>query len=104
MRSVDGTRTLLEAGLRLYYLGIESGHDAVLEQLDKGVDSAEMVHVARKAHEAGVKLSTMVLLGAGGRALSLEHARAAAACVAALDRVLAHPERAPFKPEWMRGL
>ena len=44
-----------------------------------------MVRVARKAHEAGVVLSTMVLLGAGGRASSLDHARASAAVVNAIQ-------------------
>ncbi len=59
VRTVDEMRALREAGLSLYYLGIESGHDGVLEQLEKGVDAAEMIRVARKAGEAGVKLSTM---------------------------------------------
>jgi radical SAM superfamily enzyme YgiQ (UPF0313 family) len=40
-------RALREAGLALYYLGIESGHDAVLARLEKGVDATEMVRVAR---------------------------------------------------------
>ena len=85
VRSVDEMRALREAGLTLYYLGIESGHDAVLADLVKGVDAAEMVRVANKAHEAGVKLSTMILLGAGGRELSLEHARASAEVVNAIQ-------------------
>lgn len=85
VRSVAEMAELRAVGLGQYYLGIESGHDGVLERLDKGVDGAEMVRVARKAHEAGVALSTMVLLGAGGRALSLEHARASAAVVNAIQ-------------------
>jgi radical SAM superfamily enzyme YgiQ (UPF0313 family) len=78
VRSVEEMRALREQGLTLYYLGIESGHDQVLARLVKGVDSSEMSRVAGKAHAAGVTLSTMILLGAGGRALSLEHARASA--------------------------
>ena len=78
VRSVEEMRELRELGLGLYYLGIESGHDEVLRRLEKGVDAEEMVRVGRKAGLAGVKLSTMVLLGAGGRELSLEHARASA--------------------------
>src|SRR5262249_14739743 len=74
VRSVDEMSALREAGLTLYYLGIESGHDDVLAHLDKGVDSTEMIRVATKAHDAGVKLSTMILLGAGGRKLSHPHA------------------------------
>jgi radical SAM superfamily enzyme YgiQ (UPF0313 family) len=78
VRSVEEMASLRAAGLTQYYLGIESGHDGVLERLVKGVDANEMVRVALKAHEAGVKLSTMILLGAGGRDTSLEHARASA--------------------------
>ena len=183
VRSEEEMAELRELGLDLYYLGIESGHDQVLSALEKGVDAAEMVRVANKASAAGVKLSTMVLLGAGGRSLSREHAGASAqvvnaiqprfvstlvmtpveetplweqdrggkvehlepielagelrhflfglelsssifrsnhasntlalsgslpkdkdAMLAALDGVLAHPENAPFVPEWLRGL
>lgn len=85
VRSADDMRALREAGLTLYYLGIESGHDTVLARLVKGVDAAEMIRVARKAHEAGVTLSTMILLGAGGRQLSEAHARASAEVVNAVQ-------------------
>ena len=85
VRSVEEMSKLRDAGLTQYYLGIESGHDAVLERLKKGADAAEMIRVAGKATEAGVKLSTMILLGAGGRALSIEHARASARIVNAIQ-------------------
>jgi len=81
VRKSEEMERLREKGLSLYYLGIESGHDGVLEKLAKGVDSAEMVRVANKAQDAGVKLSTMILLGAGGRSLSKEHARESARVV-----------------------
>jgi len=85
VRTVEQMAALREAGLGQYYLGVESGHDAVLRRMTKGVDAAEMIRVARKAHDAGVKLSTMILLGAGGPALSLEHARASAAVINAIQ-------------------
>jgi radical SAM superfamily enzyme YgiQ (UPF0313 family) len=85
VRTVEEMRELRDLGLNLYYLGIESGHDRVLERLEKGVDAAEMVRVARKAGEAGVTLSVMILLGAGGPALSLEHARESARVVNAIQ-------------------
>jgi len=85
VRSVEEMRELRERGLSLYYLGIESGHDEVLRRLVKGVDAAEMIRVAAKATEAGVALSTMILLGAGGPALSLEHARESARVVNAIQ-------------------
>ncbi len=85
VRSVDEMRALAAQGLGLYYLGIESGHDEVLARLAKGVDSTEMVRVAGKASAAGVTLSTMILLGAGGPALSREHAQASARVVNAIQ-------------------
>jgi len=85
IRTVDEMSKLRDAGLVQYYLGVESGHDAVLARLEKGVDSAEMIRVAGKATAAGVKLSTMILLGAGGRALSMEHARESARVINAIQ-------------------
>jgi radical SAM superfamily enzyme YgiQ (UPF0313 family) len=85
VRTVEEMARLRELGLTLYYLGIESGHDQVLADLDKGVDGAEMVRVANKANEAGVKLSTMILLGAGGRDRSKAHAVASAEVVNAIQ-------------------
>ena len=109
VRSVEEMRELRAAGLSLYYLGIESGHDGVLEHLEKGVDAAEMIRVAAKASQAGVKLSTMVLLGAGGRALSEEHARASAEVVNAIaprfvsTLVMTPVEGTPLWDEAQRG-
>ena len=85
VRTVDEMAALREAGLTQYYLGVESGHDTVLEDLKKGVDAAEMIRVARKATEARIKLSTMILLGAGGPELSLEHARESGRVISAID-------------------
>ncbi len=85
VRTVEQMRSLREAGLGLYYLGVESGHDVVLDRLRKGVNAAEMIACGRKAVEAGVKLSTMILLGAGGRSLSQEHAAASARVLNALE-------------------
>ena len=81
VRSVEEMQRLREKGLTLYYLGIESGSDTVLDKLVKGVTAEEMIRVANKAHRAGVKLSTMILLGAGGPRHSAEHARESARVV-----------------------
>jgi radical SAM superfamily enzyme YgiQ (UPF0313 family) len=76
---------LRKAGLTQLYLGVESGSDEVLLALDKGVDAEEMIRVGQKANAAGMKLSTMVLLGAGGRAGSEEHARMSARVINAIQ-------------------
>jgi radical SAM superfamily enzyme YgiQ (UPF0313 family) len=84
VRSIEEMASLRKAGLTLYYLGIESGDDEVLTLLNKGVDSDEMIACGRKVNEAGVRLSTMILLGAGGRRLSLRHAENSARVVNAI--------------------
>ena len=85
VRTREEMASLCEKGLSLYYLGIESGSDRVLARLEKGVDSAEMIRLAGEVSSAGVKLSTMILLGAGGRGLSQEHARESARVVNAIQ-------------------
>jgi len=109
VRTVEEMADLRERGLTLYYLGIETGHDEVLKRLVKGVDAAEMVRVGRKAHEAGVKLSIMILLGAGGRELSLAHAAESARVVNAIQPrfvstlVMTPVENTPLMEQARRG-
>jgi hypothetical protein len=73
------------------------------------VDAKEMIRVARKAHAAGVKLSTMILLGAGNRAGSLQHARESARVVNAIQPrfvstlVMTPVEDTPLWDEQKRG-
>lgn len=109
VRKVEEMRSLREAGLTQYYLGIESGCDLTLEFLQKGVDSAEMIRVANKAHEADVRLSTMILLGAGNRAGSERHARESARVVNAIQPrfvstlVMTPVEDTPLYEQWSAG-
>ena len=74
-KSLDELRTLREAGLEMLYIGPESGDDVTLKRIVKGGTFAEHVEAARRTHEAGMRLSTIVLLGAGGVDRSAEHAR-----------------------------
>ncbi len=72
-KTEEELRTLRESGLQLIYLGIESGDDEVLKETRKGVNSKQMVEACRKAISAGFTLSTMVILGLGGRDRWKEH-------------------------------
>ncbi len=72
------------AGLWLLYLGVESGHDAVLRRFRKGATAADMLACGERCRAAGVDLSVMILLGMWGTDLSREHARASARVVAAI--------------------
>ena len=78
-------RELRELGLSLLYIGPESGSNAVLKRIAKGSDFEAHADAARRAHAAGMKLSTIFLLGAGGIERSDEHARESARLATIMD-------------------
>lgn len=70
---------LRRAGLTRAYLGVETGHDALLKAVGKGVGAREMLEAGVRVRQAGLDLWVMLLLGlAGGGPVGLEHARASA--------------------------
>jgi radical SAM superfamily enzyme YgiQ (UPF0313 family) len=77
--------SLREEGLSLLYVGPESGDDETLRRLAKGATFQDHVEGARRARSAGMKLSAILLLGAGGMERSREHARASARLVTEMD-------------------
>ena len=78
-KSIFELKTLKEAGLVKAYLGVESGDDKLLHEINKGVGYSEMLQAGLNLKEAGFNLSSMVLLGlAGNGERSTEHAMATA--------------------------
>lgn len=73
-KSVDDLKQLREAGLRMLYVGAESGDDEVLRRVNKGETFDSTADALLKAREAGLKTSVMILNGLGGRSLSEQHA------------------------------
>ena len=65
---------LKNAGLKLLYLGIESGDDEVLKMINKGETYNSTLDGLLKAREAGIKVSVMILNGLGGKKYSEQHA------------------------------
>ena len=84
-KSPDDLRTLREAGLSRLYIGPESGDDLTLKRIAKGATHDDHVQAAAKAHEAGMELSVIALLGAGGTERSQAHAEGTAELVTAMD-------------------
>jgi len=64
---------LRKAGLRTIHMGIESGSNKVLKILNKEVNAEQIIEGSLKAIEADFKLTTHVILGAGGRLEWREH-------------------------------
>ena len=77
-KSMHELKTLREAGLRKAYLGVESGSDQVLKTVKKGVSADEMLQAGQNLVQAGINLSSMVLLGLAGKDGSRDHAIATA--------------------------
>ncbi len=65
---------LKNAGLKLLYIGIESGDDEVLKMINKGETYNSTLDGLLKAREAGIKVSVMILNGLGGKKYSEQHA------------------------------
>jgi radical SAM superfamily enzyme YgiQ (UPF0313 family) len=76
---------LRELGLSLLYVGPESGDPATLRRIAKGGTFEDHVEAARRAREAGIRISAIFLLGAGGTARSGEHALGSARLAGAMD-------------------
>ncbi|PKP33975.1 MAG: radical SAM protein [Bacteroidetes bacterium HGW-Bacteroidetes-17] len=64
---------LRNAGLKLLYVGIESGDDELLKMADKGETYNSTEEALLKARNAGIKLSVMILIGLGGKHFSNQH-------------------------------
>lgn len=77
--------TLRDLGLGIVYFGLESGDAQVLQEIEKRQTPERMIEAGRKVRAAGMKLSTMVILGIAGRERSLEHARATGRALSAID-------------------
>ncbi|MES2818414.1 MAG: radical SAM protein [Pseudomonadota bacterium] len=73
-KSVDELKELADAGLKLVYVGAESGDDEVLARVNKGETFESTLSALDKLGQAGISRSVMVLNGLGGRALSAQHA------------------------------
>ncbi len=84
-KSPHELKRLRELGLKLLYIGPESGDDVTLKRIAKGADSAAHIEAAAKAREAGMKQSLIFLLGAGGADRSVKHAEGSARLATAMD-------------------
>jgi radical SAM superfamily enzyme YgiQ (UPF0313 family) len=73
-KSVSELKEIKNAGLKLVYVGIESGSDNVLKMINKGETFDSTVKGLLKAKEAGIQSSVMILNGLGGKKYTAEHA------------------------------
>ncbi|MDD4357781.1 MAG: radical SAM protein [Smithellaceae bacterium] len=84
-KSVDDLKELRNLGLKILYLGVETGNAELLKKIHKGATREKMVEAARRVKEAGIELSVTVILGIGGIEKSIEHAMDSASLLTEMD-------------------
>ena len=62
-------------GLERVYIGLESGHDPLLEFLKKPGNAENALHTVHKLKSAGIAVGVIILIGAGGKAYADGHVR-----------------------------
>ncbi len=101
-KSLEELKTLRLAGLDRVHIGLESGSDAVLALMKKGVTAAEHIEAGQKVKAAGISLSEYIMPGLGGKELWRDHALETARVLNAIDpdfiriRSLRVPPRVPL--------
>ena len=84
-RKPEELRTIRDAGLDRLHIGLESGDDAVLACVNKGVTGAEQIEGGRKAVAAGFQVSMYWMPDLGGRARWRQHAENTARVLSAIN-------------------
>ncbi|MEG0291490.1 MAG: radical SAM protein [Anaerovoracaceae bacterium] len=65
---------LREAGVKIIYIGAESGSETVLKNIKKGATRREIIDAVNKIEESGIAASVTFISGLGGKANWREHA------------------------------
>ena len=77
-KTPEELKQMFDAGLKMLYLGIESGSDVVLKKVTKGALGQTITRSVKKAQDAGYTMSCMIILGLGGKKYSKEHIKGTA--------------------------
>ncbi|AJA48262.1 radical SAM domain-containing protein [Clostridium pasteurianum DSM 525 = ATCC 6013] len=66
-KTKEELKELKSLGLGILYMGIESGSDTILREINKGVISSEIVKAGQKVKDSSIKLSVTFISGIGGK-------------------------------------
>lgn len=76
--SMEELSVLHDAGLRMLYIGFETGRDDILALMKKGHTADEAVEQARKLNAAKIPFCTVIMYGIAGAGQSVDNAVATA--------------------------
>lgn len=66
-KTPEELKELCENGVKMIYIGAESGSDKVLADICKGATRGEIIEAVRKIEDSGIKASVTFISGMGGR-------------------------------------
>jgi radical SAM superfamily enzyme YgiQ (UPF0313 family) len=72
-RGVDELKELRRLKLGIFYTGLETGDDELLQKIGKGVSSDQMIEAGKRVKDAGISFSVTIILGLGGIEESVKH-------------------------------
>lgn len=73
-KSENELKELKNLGLKLLYIGIETGDEKLLTLINKGETFNSTIEGVIKAHDAGIDTSIMIINGLGGKKYAEKHA------------------------------
>lgn len=83
--SAEEFAELKAAGLDRIHSGFETGSDAVLKKINKGVTAQQEITAGRNVKAGGIELSVYFMPGVGGKELTVENAAGTADVINAVD-------------------
>ncbi len=81
LKTPEELKKIRAKGVKLVYIGMESGDNEVLKDINKGVTAEEITEASQKAKEAGFQISVTVIAGICGEKDSTSHALNTATCL-----------------------
>jgi len=85
IKTLAELKELNRLGLKIAYLGVETGDEELLQKIRKGATYEQMVEAGKKLKQAGITTSVMVILGLGGIEGSKNHALKTARILSDID-------------------
>jgi len=108
-KSDEELKAIMNAGLDIVYMGLESGSNTILRIMKKGTNAESMIEAGKKILNAGIKLSLYIILGLGSHKYSEEHMKETARVLTEINptifrfRTLNILPGTPLWDEWKSG-
>lgn len=96
--SAEEFAELKTAGLDRIHSGYETGSDAVLKKINKGVTAAEEITAGKNVKAGGIELSVYFMPGVGGKELTVENAIGTSEVINAVNPDFVRIRTAAVKP------